>query len=396
MPLDVVETLRNLVRIPSVNPMGRNVSGPEFFEYAVTDHLERLFTSLKLPWERHEVAPLRTNILVRVDGETPPEKGGKLLLFEAHQDTVPVDGMIIPPWGAEVREGRVYGRGSCDIKGGMAAMLSAVARLAQERPPERPTVVLACTVNEEHGFTGATHLTKLWTEGGSQLLPHAPDAAVVAEPTLLNVVVAHKGVVRWRCHTEGRAAHSSQPLQGDNAIYRMSRVLQVLENYAKEVVGTLNKHPLVGIPTLSVGTIAGGISVNTVPDKCVIEIDRRVLPGDEPLAVRQHVLDYLAKELGSDFPIRHDEAYIKTRGLSDDNNQDLAARLSRAARQHGGPGERIGVPFGTDAAAFCPFAPTVVFGPGSIAQAHTCDEWLEIEQLQKAADILYEFASAGI
>jgi len=275
-------------------------------------------------------------------------------------------------------------------------MLACVARLAEERPANRPTVVLACTVNEEHGFTGATHLTKFWTEGGSKLMPRAPDAAVVAEPTLLNVVVAHKGVARWRCHTHGRAAHSSQPSQGDNAIYRMSQVLAVLELYARDIVGTLNRHALVGTPTLSVGTIAGGISVNTVPDKCVIEIDRRVLPGDEPLAVRQHVLDYLAAELGPDFPLTHDEPYILTRGLADDHNQDLAGRLARAAQQHGGPGERIGVPFGTDAAAFCPFAPTVVFGPGSIAQAHTCDEWLEIEQLKKAAEILYEFAAAGI
>src|SRR5207249_11663727 len=123
-------------------------------------------------------------------------------LFEAHQDTVPVDGMTIPPWTPDVRDGRIYGRGSTDIKGGMAAMLAALSRLAIERPPNMPTIVLACTVNEEHGFTGATHLTKLWTGGGSKLMPRAPDAAVVAEPTLLNVVVAHKGVVRWRCHTD--------------------------------------------------------------------------------------------------------------------------------------------------------------------------------------------------
>lgn len=396
MPLDVVETLRDLVRIPSVNPMGRNVSGPEFFEYAVTDHLERLFKSLDLPFERHQVEPLRANILVRVDGTTPLDQGGKLLLFEAHQDTVPVDGMTIPPWTPDVRDGRIYGRGSTDIKGGMAAMLAALSRLAVERPANMPTIVLACTVNEEHGFTGATHLTKLWTEGGSKLMPRTPDAVVVAEPTLLNVVVAHKGVVRWRCHTDGRAAHSSQPENGDNAIYRMSRVLGVLERYAKEVVPNLNQHPLVGKPTLSVGTITGGISVNTVPDRCTIEIDRRVLPGDDPFQVRRHVLDHLATELGPDFPMRHDDPIIATRGLSDAENQDLAARLSTAAQEHGGPGERIGVPFGTDAAQFCPFAPSVVFGPGSIAQAHTCDEWLEIDELRKAADILYAFASAGI
>src|SRR5262249_33706533 len=153
-----------------------------------------------------------------------PEAGGRLMLLEAHQDTVPVGGMTIEPFTPTVRDGRLYGRGACDIKGGMAAMLAACARLAKERPAAMPTVVMACTVNEEHGFTGATALVRQWAESGG-FIPRRPDAAVIAEPTQLQVVVAHKGVVRWRCHTRGRAAHSSQPQMGDNAIFRMARVL---------------------------------------------------------------------------------------------------------------------------------------------------------------------------
>src|SRR5690606_33020357 len=117
------------------------------------------------------------------------------------------------------RDGRLYGRGACDIKGGMAAMLTAFARLAERRGELNATVVMACTVNEELGYTGAKLLARQWSEGGSQLVPRAPDAIVVAEPTLLNVVVAHKGLVRWRCRTRGRAAHSSQPQLGENAIF---------------------------------------------------------------------------------------------------------------------------------------------------------------------------------
>ncbi len=203
--------------------MGRPVSGPEYFEYRLTDYLERLFAQLGLPTERQTIAPLRDNLLARLDGERTPENGGPLLLFEVHQDTVPVDGMTIEPWTPTVREGRLYGRGACDVKGGMAAMLGALARLTEERPPNRPTLVMACTVNEEHGFTGASGLCRLWSGERSSFLPRAPDAAIVAEPTQLKIVVAHKGVVRWRCHTLGRAAHSSRPEAGDNAIYRMAR-----------------------------------------------------------------------------------------------------------------------------------------------------------------------------
>src|SRR5687768_3216693 len=166
--------------------MGRPVSGPEFFEYQVTDYLEKLFDRLGLAWQRQTVEPKRDNILCRVDGEVPPEEGGQLLLFEAHQDTVPVDGMTIEPWTPVVRQGRLYGRGACDIKGGMAAMLVAISRLALEPPAGRPTIVLACTVNEEHGYTGASALPKMWAPGSRTILPRRPDAAIITEPTDLD------------------------------------------------------------------------------------------------------------------------------------------------------------------------------------------------------------------
>ena len=141
MALDVVETLCSLVATPSVNPMGRDVSGDEFYEYRMTDRLEGIFRELGLPFERQQVAPKRSNIFARLDA-TDRHGSDQLLAFEAHQDTVPVDGMTIPPWEPTVRDGRVYGRGSCDIKGGMAAMLAAVSRLAEVRPAGRPGALL--------------------------------------------------------------------------------------------------------------------------------------------------------------------------------------------------------------------------------------------------------------
>ena len=407
--LDVVETLAELVRIPSVNPMGRNVSGEIYFEHQVTAHLERLFQRLELSYERHSVAPKRDNIIVRVDGDPLPEDGGRILMFEAHQDTVPVEGMSIDPFAAQIKDNRLWGRGSCDIKGGMAAMLSAVSRLAKEKPKGRPTVILACTVNEEHGFTGATHWAQTYagqapkgkkaakSASQSKLLSRVPDACVVAEPTKLNVVVAHKGAARWRCHTTGVATHSSQPHLGDNAIYHMARVLHVLEQYARDIVPTLGNHKLVGHPTLSVGLISGGISVNTVADRATIEIDRRVLPGENPQAAFDHAIEFVNTHIVAGTPVIHEAPFMMTRGLSDEHNGELATRLGEASRAHGGPGESIGVPFGTDAPHYAATGcPTVVFGPGSIDQAHTADEWLDLDQLRAAADILYDFARGGV
>ncbi len=412
MPLDLVQTLSDLISLPSVNPMGRPLSGPEFFEYRVTDYLEQLFRRLGLTYVRQPVEPKRDNIIARLDGDVPPTEGGKLILFEAHQDTVPVDGMTIEPWTPVVRDGRIYGRGACDIKGGMCAMLGAVARLAEERAKQGsgsrvqgsgkplPTVIMACTVNEEHGYTGALALPKLWESGPTSMVPRKPDMAVVAEPTLLNVVVAHKGAVRWRCHTRGRACHSSQPHLGDNALYKMARVLQALEAYQREVVPTLPQHRLCGPASLSVGTIHGGLSVNTVPDECTIEIDRRVLPGEDSQAVYRGVIDFVARQLvgqaaglpGSNFEPVHDTPFMDSRPLPNDRNGAVAERLLAAARAVTGRGEAIGVPFGTDASTISlAGVPSVVFGPGSIDQAHTADEWLEVEQLRLASEVLYGF-----
>lgn len=396
MPLNLVQTLSDLVSIPSVNPMGRPLSGPEFFEHRMTAYLEDLFNRLQLPWQRQTVEPQRDNIIARLDGDPPADKGGAVLLLEAHQDTVPVDGMTIEPWKPQVRDGRLYGRGACDIKGGMTAMLGAVARLAEERPRGMPTVLMACTVNEEHGYSGASELQKLWQGGASSIAPRRPDAAVVAEPTDLQVVVAHKGAVRWHCHTLGRATHSSQPHLGDNAIYKMGRVLAALEAYAKTVGSSVPAHRLCGQATSSVGTIQGGLSVNTVPDRCTIEIDRRLLPGESAMDVYRQVIEFVARYPGVDFPVEHDEPYLKGVALGDENNGPLADRLASVARELYGRGKKVGVPYGTNASRIAPGGiPSVVFGPGSIDQAHTADEWLSLDELEKASEALYQFVKRG-
>ncbi len=395
MPLDLHATLRDLVATPSMNPMVRAVSGPEYYEHRLTDYLEQLFARFRIPTWRQNVAPLRDNLIARVDGSPTLDAGGALVMLEAHQDTVPVDGMTIPPFAAEVRDGKLFGRGACDTKGPMTAMLSALVRLAEELPKPRPTVLMACTVNEEHGFSGATAFAKLWIARAGSIVPRRPDAAIVAEPTDLNVIVAHKGMVRWRCHTLGRAGHSSQPERSDNAIFRMAEVLGLLRRYQDSVVGKLAEHPLCGRPTLSVGTISGGISVNTVPDRCTIEIDRRLVPGEQPETAWEHVIKFLPAEGSLGEKITHDKPFMQHTGLSDAHNRELGERLAAVVQSTTGRASRIqGVPYGTD--AFCYDAagvPSVVFGPGSITQAHTADEWVSLAEVEQAAETLYRTLS---
>lgn len=396
MSLDPRSVLADLIALPSVNPMGLPAIGDQYYEHQVTDYLERLFQGLGWPYRRQPVAPRRDNILAYLAGDPGPLEGGALLLLEAHQDTVPVEGMTIPPWEPVIRDGRIYGRGSCDIKGGMTAMLVALDRIQNSRVATRPSVVLACTVNEEHGYTGAQAVADLWQHGDRSIFARRPDAAVVAEPTELNVVTAHKGAVRWRLNTAGRAAHSSQPEAGQNAIYAMAPVLQALESYQRGAAKEISPHALCGGATLSVGVISGGLSVNTIPAQCTIEIDRRLVPGETPESGFEHVRRFLSGQPGMPHSIVHEPPFLIGPPLADVGNDAVARQLLAAVRKVSPARDVIGVPFGTDAATFAAAGvPSVVFGPGSIAQAHTADEWLALDQLEQAIEILTRFLNSG-
>lgn len=378
--------LQQLIQLPSVSPMGQplpensNVLG----ERRVSQFLHDWAVQRGLAVVRQVVAPDRDNVAMVLPGER------ETLLWEVHQDTVPVDGMIIEPFGGELREDRVWGRGACDVKGTMACMLSALERLMAQSNAHA-TVVLACTVDEEQGGAGAIALPELWQQGE---LPQ-PQGAVVAEPTGLDVVVAHKGVVRWKCRTTGAAAHSSTPHRGENAIYRMARVVSALDQYHQQVLAPMQGHPLLGPPSLSVGVIHGGAGVNVVPDHCQIEIDRRLLPGETPAAAQAAVIEYLAEHEAAGDRVIHETPFLESAGLSDDDNGELAERMAAAARAVGAKGEKLGVSFGTDASRLSPHVPCVVFGAGDIAQAHTVDEWIEVSQLEACTAALVKSARTG-
>jgi acetylornithine deacetylase/succinyl-diaminopimelate desuccinylase-like protein len=417
MALDPIQALRELIQIPSINPMGREAVGPTIGEARLSDHLQSLCDHLGWPWLRQRVDPGRENLVALVQGNPPAVEGGELILWDVHQDTVSADGMTVDPFAAEQRDGRVYGRGACDVKGSMAAMIAVLSRLGSAAlRPARPTIVIAFTVNEECGFTGAHALCRLWPQaddlpaaagelnisGGkvtSQMLfPRRPDVAIVAEPTDLNVVVAHHGVVRWRCHVKGRAAHTSRPNEGVNAIYAMSRVVQAIEQYHHQLSSSPRSHPLCGRPSVCVSTIQGGVGINTVPDRATIEIDYRINPGDEPAVAYDALIEYISANVAlGPAQIKHDPPFMKSVGLSDETNRPFADRIARLVRDGGRHCELQGVPYGTDAAAIAATGvPTVVFGPGSIQQAHTAEEFIEVAELERATDLFYRIACDGL
>lgn len=384
-PVDAVtRLLSDLVAIPSVNPMGRPLQGQGFLEGGMSDYLERWFQTLGVAYERRTVSPGRDNLIARY--ESP--RGRKTVLFDAHQDTVPTDGMTIPPFVPEIREGRLYGRGSCDVKGGMAAMLEAFARLVKERPADSASVVMACTVDEEFTHTGSSQLAAS---------PRMADYAIVAEPTRLNIIHRHKGAVRWKIRTKGVACHSSNPKLGVNAIYRMGQLLGVIEDYAN-LLAQATPDPILGPPSLSVGRIEGGVSVNVVPDWSEIEVDRRIIPGETPSECLQKVDRYLHERLGDAVSWEFLPPWVNMPPLAQEvgDASGWVAQVREAVGVAVGQVPELGgVPYGTDAGPLGQTGlPCLVIGPGDIAQAHTKDEWIELDQLRTAVDAYYQIALA--
>ncbi|WP_205678693.1 M20 family metallopeptidase [Aquisphaera insulae] len=376
---DLTRLLGELVSIPSVNPMGRGLAGPDILETRLSGYLEDWFRARSIPCRRVPIAPGRDNLIARFDAP----RSGRTILLDVHQDTVPTDGMTIEPFEPRVEGGRMYGRGACDIKGGMAAMLTAFERLWRERPPGAASVILACTVDEEFTHIGSSHLA---ASG------HGADLAIVAEPTRLDLVHSHKGAVRWKVRTTGVACHSSSPALGKNAIYKMADVVAVLSEYAARLSASASD-PILGPPTLSVGRIEGGVSVNVVPDRCEIEIDRRLIAGEEPRKAMDEVRALLLplSEPGSE--VVFEDPWVIMPALVPGLGTWEGPLREAVAAATGRVPNLVGVPYGTDAGPLGERGlPCVVFGPGDIAQAHTRDEWVELEQVHLAAEAYYRMA----
>ena len=370
----IISLVSDLVRIPSVHPrMGGGKGEAEIARY-LTDRLRGLGLTPTVT----EVQPGRPNVLITVPGKME----GMHLLFEAHTDTVPPSTGQVDPFTPRIEGDRLYGRGSCDTKASVAAAFIALASILPV-PERRATISVAFTMGEELGHDGAKHLAASGFRA---------DAAVIGEPTGLDVVAAHKGAVRWKMLTMGRSAHSSDPEKGCNAIVKMAAVIRALE---ERLIPQLKerRHPLLGPPTLSVGRIEGGLQVNIVPDRCTIELDWRILPGETWDSARKELEAVLAPVRTEDAELQVviEEPYQTFAGMETPPDAAIVRLAQEAVRRIDGQHPVRGVAYGTDGAELSPAGiPCVVLGPGDIAQAHTSTEYVEIQQVVKAAAVYRE------
>jgi len=360
--------LRELVAIPSMNPYRTGTLEAGFGEERLARHVAACLEAAGLRVELSEVLAGRPNVVATLGGEADVAP----LLFVAHLDTVPVEGMTIAPFEARVKGGRLHGRGACDNKGSMAAMMAALRRVAAGGTNPGP-IVFAATADEESGFRG---IQKLVADGVRAR------AAFVGEPTGLAIIIAHRGVVRWSVATSGTSAHSSHPEQGVNAIYRMAPLVGELERLAGDIAAR-PAHPLVGPPTLSVGTIHGGHSVNTVPDGCAIEVDRRFLPGDSPDDAEREVRALVERHPGATL-----ERFLTAPAFEIAPDASVVGMARDAVAAVAGEARTVGVAYGTEAPHLHNAGiPAVVLGPGDGAQAHSADEFIDLAQLEAAARV---------
>jgi acetylornithine deacetylase len=364
-----------LVRIPSVNP-AMEEGGATEAEAArvVAGWLRAWGFDTSLP----EVAPGRFNVVARHPGRAP----GPTLLFNGHLDTVGVSGMVVPPFEGEVERGRLIGRGACDMKGGVAALLSASAELARSGHPG--TIIVALTADEEHASLGMQDLVSSGVRA---------DAAIDCEPTSLAVMPAHKGFVWLRARFRGRAAHGSRPDVGVDAIQHAALYLSELQGLAKNLAAA-RPHPLLGRPSFHVGTITGGSTPSVYPEICEVVLERRTLPGERERDVElefRAALDALrAAEPRVDALL---EKTLARPGTEVSSDSSLVQGLLAAAAAEGVEPRVEGMTAWVDAALLNEAGvPSVCFGPGSIALAHTADEWAPVEEIELCARILAGFA----
>jgi acetylornithine deacetylase len=359
--VDPAGLLAELVAIDSVNPgYGAGGAGEAEIAAFVAGWLDRAGLEVRV----EEVAPGRPNVVARARGRG----GGRTLLLNGHMDTVGHAGMI-EPLRPRVEGRRLYGRGACDMKSGLAAIMLAGAHAARARPAG--DVVVAATVDEE--------LRSIGSEAVAGTVD--ADAAVVAEPTDLEIGIAHRGFVWLEAEVLGRAAHGSRFDLGEDAVVAMGPVLTGLRELDLELRAR-QPLPLVGTASVHASTIAGGGEWSTYPDRCRLEVERRTMPGETPAAVEQE-LRALLPENGAA------RVVFVREPLSTDAREPIVEMLSQSAGT-----KLVGLPFWTDAALYAASGvPSVVFGPGG-GGLHELVEWADLDQLDRAVAIFTELVDA--
>ena len=366
--LEPVELTRTLVAFDTINPPGE--------ERPCAEHLGRLLEDAGFSVSYHEFAPRRTSLVASIGGtsETPP------LCFTGHIDTVPLGAApwTVDPFAGEISDGKLYGRGTTDMKSGVAAFVVAAVRLGRELA-EGPGVILVITAGEETGCEGAYHLAGL-----GDVLGEA-GAIVVAEPSSNQPLIGHKGAIWLTARTTGVTAHGSMPEHGVNAVYKAAEAIGKLEDFDFNIA----RDAILGKPTLNVGAVHGGININSVPDRAEIGIDIRTTPGQDHATVRSDISRYL----GDDVEL---EAIVDVGGvLTDPANEWMQEVFDIMSGILGSRPETQAASYFTDASALAPAyggVPTVILGPGEAAMAHQTDEYCVVDRIGEAVEAYTEIA----
>jgi len=366
--------LCELIALPSVNPAFVPPGDPHAGEQEVGEFLAATAARAGLEVTFQPVLPRRSNVLARL---SPRGKAKKRVLLAPHLDTVVAAEELFRPIR---RNGRLYGRGACDTKGSVATMITALCELAQgSSRPKETEILFVGLIDEEDAQAGSRAVVRSGLKA---------DLAIVGEPTRLEVITAHKGSLWLRLETRGKSAHGSRPELGRNAILEMAQIVTLLETkYAGRL--SRKRHLLLGTATVNVGTICGGAQANIVPDQCVVSVDRRTLPGETQASVCREIQSLL-RQAGLNAQIS-DDKHAPCLPL------ETNPRLPLVARFLGSVGQRrpAGVNYFCDAAVLAGGGiPSIAFGPGDIAQAHTADEWISLKSLERGRALLLRFLSS--
>ena len=368
----VEKVLQDLVATNSVNPdVGK---GPG--ETSLSNLLFEQLTNIgRLEVFKQPVTEERANVVAILRGTG----GGRSLMLNGHMDTVGVDGMTIEPFRPVVEGGLLHGRGACDMKGAIAAMIGTAKSLAESKSKLRGDVTFSFVVDEEHLSVGIEKLVK----------EYGADAAIVGEPTNMEIATTHKGFLWIEVEFKGKAAHGSVPEKGVDAIVHAAGLVSRLGEL-QDALGTIT-HPLLGSPKIHASKVEGGTHWSIVPDRCVLRLERRTLPGETVNSVMEEIhrlLDSVKQRYPNlDANARH---VFERPPLETLPTEPIVEELKRVVLDVTKTNAHIvGVPYWTDGAVLAQsgLIPTCIFGPGDIRVAHSPDEYVDVEDVVRAGEI---------
>jgi acetylornithine deacetylase len=366
--------LKDLIRINSVNP---SLSDEGDGEFRIARYVGEYLKELGLDVHYQEIEKNRINVIGILKGTGD----GQSIMLNGHTDTVSVERMEIDPFEPENKDGRIYGRGSLDMKAGLAAQIMAVQSIIESGRVLKGDVILTFVADEEYASIGTEAVLK----------EYSADAAIICEPTNLDIVIAHKGFAWTKIEVFGRAAHGSLPEKGVDAIVKAGKVLTEIENLGESGL-TQKKHPLLGSPSIHASLISGGIGLSTYPDYCKIELERRTLPGEDKVIVAEEIQNILQDIKSKDKQFKANfEVFFTRPAYEIAKEKPIVKSLSRAYElMQGKKPEFRGMGGWIESALLVEAGiPTVIFGPSGEG-SHASVEYVDFNSVIMTTEILIE------